>query len=237
MISIIIPVYNQADKLGATLKSIAAQTDQNFEVIVVDDGSKDNPDKVFGEFILSAGNSCLRGEGCYAFFQQENQGAPAARNHGYRESKGEYLFFCDADIVMKPDLLEKLRLTLEAHPAASYAYSSFLFGTKLFKVGPFDANKMRQAPYINPMALLRRADYPAGGWDESIKKFQDWDLWLTVLEEGHGGIFVPEVLYSVATGGTMSTWLPGFAYKLCPFLPAVKRYHAAMKIIKQKHNL
>lgn len=237
MISIIIPVYNQADKLGATLKSIAVQTDQDFEVIVVDDGSKDNPEKVFGEFILAAGNSCLRGEGCYAFFRQENQGAPAARNRGFQESKGEYLFFCDADIVMKPDLLEKLRLTLEAHPEASYAYSSFMFGTKLFKVGPFDAQKMRQMPYINPMALLRRCDFPKSGWDESIKKFQDWDLWLTVLEEGHGGIFVPEVLYSVATGGTMSTWLPSFAYKLCPFLPAVKRYRAAMKIIKQKHNL
>jgi len=92
-------------------------------------------------------------------------------------------------------------------------------------------------PYINPMALLRREHFPVGGWDESIKKFQDWDLWLTVLEAGHQGIFVPEVLYSVSTGGTMSVWLPAFAYKLCPFLPAVKKYWAAMKIIKQKHNL
>ena len=237
MISIIIPVYNQADKLEATLKSIATQTDQDFEVIIVDDGSKDNPEKVFGDFILAAGNSCLRGEGCYAFFRQENQGAPAARNRGFRESKGDYLFFCDADVVMKPDLLEKLRLTLEAHPEASYAYSSFLFGKKLFKVGPFDAHKMRQMPYINPMALLRRSAFPASGWDESIKKLQDWDLWLTMLENNHTGVFIDEALFKVSPSGNISSWLPAFAYKALPFLPQVKKYKQAMAIIKAKHNL
>ncbi|MCX6795128.1 MAG: glycosyltransferase family A protein [Candidatus Falkowbacteria bacterium] len=238
MISIIIPVYNQADKLGALLKSIALQSDQNFEVIIVDDGSKDNPEKVFGDFILSLrASGGLKGEGDYKFFKQENKGAPAARNHGFRESRGEYLFFCDADLTMDKTLLEKLRLTLEAHPEVSYVYSSFYFGRKLFKVGPFDANKMRKMPYINPMALLRREHFPVGGWDEGIKKFQDWDLWLTILEAGHQGIFVPEVLYHVQTGGTMSVWLPAIAYKLCPFLPAVKKYNSAMKIIKEKHRL
>ena len=237
MVSFIIPIYNQADKLGACLRSIAKQTDQDFEVIVVDDGSHDNPEKAFGDFINSEHATCLRGEGCYAFFHQANHGAPSARNHGFLESKGEYLFFCDADVTLNPDILTKLRATLDSHPEASYAYSSFYFGNKLFKVGPFSADKMRQAPYINPMALLRREHFPHRGWDESIKKFQDWDLWLTMLEEGHQGIFVPEVLYRVQTGGTMSTWLPGFAYKLCPFLPAVKRYKAAMAVIKQKHHL
>ncbi|MFZ4648856.1 MAG: glycosyltransferase family 2 protein [Patescibacteria group bacterium] len=238
MISIIIPVFNQADKLGACLKSIASQTDQNFEVVIVDDGSKDNPEKVFSDFIIYlSGIGGLKGVGDYQFFKQDNHGAPSARNHGFRESKGEYLFFCDADVIMKADLLEKLRITLEAHPEASYAYSSFYFGKKLFKVGPFDADKMCKAPYINPMALMRRSDYPANGWDESIKKFQDWDLWLTMLEAGHIGYFVPEILYGVQTGGTMSVWLPAIAYKICPFLPAVKKYWAAMKIIKQKHNL
>lgn len=238
MISIIIPIFNQADKLEACLKSIAAQTEQNFEVIIVDDGSKDNPEQVFSNFITSLRMSGgLRGEGAYVFLKQENHGAPSARNHGFRESKGEYLFFCDADVIMKPNLLETLRLTLEANPGASYAYSSFYFGNKLFKVGPFDSDKMRKMPYINPMALLRREHFPATGWDESIKKFQDWDLWLTVLEANHYGAFVPEVLYSVQTGGTMSVWLPSIAYKICPFLPAVKRYRAAMKNIKQKHGL
>ena len=238
MISIIIPIYNQADKLKLALESIAAQSDQNFEVIIVDDGSTDNPDLVFGEFIVSLRSRGIQGGlGGYAFYKQENGGAPSARNRGYQESKGSYLFFCDADIVMKPNLLERLRFVLNNNPDASYAYSSFYFGKKLFKVGPFDANKMRREPYINPMALLRREHYPECGWDESIKKFQDWDFWLTILENGYQGIFVPEVLYSVQTGGTMSTWLPGFAYKLFPFLPAVKRYQAAMKIIKKKHSL
>ena len=145
MISIIIPVYNQADKLGQALESIALQTDQNFEVIVVDDGSTDNPEKTFSDFTSSQCNTQGRcDDGGYLFLHQKNAGAPAARNHGFRESKGEYLFFCDADIIMKPNLLEKLRLALEAHPEASYSYSSFYFGGKLFKVGDFSTERMRK---------------------------------------------------------------------------------------------
>jgi len=232
MISVIIPIYNQAEKLGRTLESLNKQTYRDLEIIIVNDGSTDNPEKVFTDF-LAANQTELS----FYFLNQENKGAPAARNNGARNAKGDYFFFCDADAVLEPDALESLLSALSAVPTASYAYSSFKWGSRLFKGRPFDAAQLKKAPYIHTMALIRRADFPETGWDISIKKFQDWDLWLTMLENNKVGIFVDKLLFTVAPGGTMSSWLPSFAYKLCPFLPAVKKYKAAMAIIYQKHNL
>ena len=232
MISLIIPVYNQAKKLTIALNSIAKQTYRDWEVIIVNDGSKDDPEQAFTDFIQK--NNL---DNRFVFLNQTNQGAPAARNRGYREAKGDYLFFCDADADLKPEALNELWHTLQACPEASYAYPSFRWGSKLFKVGPFDPNKLQAGPYIHTMALIKRSDFPEKGWDESIRKFQDWDLWLTMLAAGKSGVWVDKVLFQIATGGTISSWLPACAYKLLPFLPSVKKYKAAMAIIKEKHGL
>ncbi len=232
MISVIIPVYNQADKILGTLKSLAKQTYQDFEVIIVNDGSRDNVEAVFSRYYQA-----LKVDQHYLFLNQENQGAPAARNRGEKEARGEYLFFCDADAVLVPDALEIMLQALVDNPSVSYAYSSFSWGRKLFRLGVFDPDKLKRMPYIHTMSLIRRSDYPSEGWDTRIKKLQDWDLWLTMLEKGKVGLFIPKVLFKVSPGGTISSWLPAFAYSLLPFLPSVKRYKAALKIVKEKHGL
>ena len=232
MISIIVPVYNQAQKLIKTLKSLANQTYLDYEVIIVNDGSRDQVDLVFAAYYKK-----LATENKYLFITQNNQGAPAARNRGLKEAAGEYLFFCDADAVLKPEALAIMLETLKLAPPASYAYPSFYWGRKLFKVGDFNPDKLKIGPYIHTMALIKRADFPAEGWDINIKKLQDWDLWLTMLEQGHIGIWVPQALFTVAPGGTISSWLPSFAYKFFPFLKRVKKYNEAVKIIKEKHGL
>jgi len=231
MISIIIPVYNQAIRLIKTLTSIASQTYQNFEVIIVNDGSHDGVEKVFAQYYQK-----LATEINYLFINQPNRGAPAARNRGFLEARGEYLFFCDADVVLEPNALEAMVGALEQNSQASYAYSAFKWGHKLFKVGEFDSERLKREPYINTMSLIRRVDFPANGWDETLKKFQDWDLWLTMLEAGKVVQYFSQVLFTVATGGTISSWLPSFAYKLLPFLPRVKKYQAAKKIIQIKYG-
>lgn len=232
MISIIIPVYNQAQKLIKTIASLSRQTYRDYEVIIVNDGSRDSVDLVFANYYKN-----LQTDNKYLFISQANQGAPAARNRGWREARGEYLFFCDADAVLEPRALEIMLKALDDNPSASYAYPSFNWGKKLFKVGDFNPDKLKQGPFIHTMALIRRADFPAGGWDTNIKKFQDWDLWLTMLEQGHIGLWIPQVLFTVAPGGTISSWLPSFAYKFLPFLKRVKKYQEAVKIIKEKHGL
>lgn len=232
MISIIIPVYNQAEKLIVALKSIAVQSYQDYEVIIVNDGSTDNPEQMFTNYIKKL--DCSQR---YVFLNQENHGAPAARNRGLREAGGEFLFFCDADAVLKPIALDTMLAALQNEAQAAYAYSSFYWGRKFFQVGTFDQERLQREPYIHTMSLIRRSDFPETGWDESIKKFQDWDLWLTMLAQNKHGVFIPQALFTVSPGGTISSWLPSFAYQLLPFLPAVKKYQAALKIIKEKHGL
>jgi glycosyltransferase involved in cell wall biosynthesis len=234
MISIIIPVYNRAKVIGKTLESIKNQTYKNYEVIIINDGSTDKTEDAVSNFLAKAGDSFTNE---LSFFNQKNQGAPAARNNGFQKAKGDLLFFCDADTFLKPEALEKMFNTLAAHPEASYTYSSFFWGKKLFKLFPFDANRLRQMPYINTMSLIRRSDFPVQGWDVALKKFQDWDLWLTMLEQGHIGFWIEEPLFTIDPSGIISNWLPKVAYKYFPFLPAVQRYNNAMAIIKKKHSL
>lgn len=229
MISIIIPIYNQANKLSKCLDSILKQSYKNYEVIVVDDASKDDVVGVINKYKKLLNVNCYR--------LNVNSGAPAARNKGFKESRGEYLLFCDADVILEQDVLETMLNALNKHFEASYAYSSFLWGRKLFKLWPFDAEKLKQMPYIHSTSLIRRAHFPSNGWDESIKKLQDWDLWLTMLKQRHTGVWVDKILFKAHPKGTMSSWLPSFAYKLMPFLPSVKRYKKAVEIIKKKHCL
>ena len=169
------------------------------------------------------------------YSKQKNQGAPTARNNGFNLSTGEYVLFCDADIEWVDKAFEIMVAELKNDPEASYVYPSFKFGWKLFRLWEFDEQKLRKMPYIHPMALMYRKDFP--GFDPILKKFQDWDLWLTMLENGHRGKWIDQVLFTMETGGTMSNWLPGFAYKFFPFLPDVKKYNKAKDIISRKHNL
>jgi len=232
MISIIIPVYNQAKKITKTLASIAKQTCTDYEVIIVNDGSNDGVEKVFSNY-----SKKIDSNNHYLFINQNNQGAPAARNRGQKVARGNYLFFCDADAVLHPQVLEIMLKTLESNPGVSYVYSSFKWGYKLFKLGNFDPDKLQKMPYIHTMSLIRRSDFPVNGWDENIKKLQDWDLWLTMLAAGKIGLWIPQVLFTVSPGGTISSWLPAAAYQLLPFLPAVIKYKRALKIVKEKHGL
>lgn len=233
MISIIIPAYNRAEQLNCCLSSVMAQTFKNFEVIVVNDGSTDKTADVLKEFKSKFKDNGLE----FKIIDQDNKGAPNARNHGFQAAKGDYVLFCDADAILEKSYLWDMINALQNNPEASYVYSSFYWGKKIFKLQPFDGKKLRQMPYIHTTSLIRTKNFPNTGWDEEIKKLQDWDLWLTMMEEGHQGIWLDKILFRVCPGGTMSNWLPSFSYKLFPFLPAVKKYQAAVRVVKEKHGL
>jgi glycosyltransferase involved in cell wall biosynthesis len=230
-ISIIIPLYNHKHAIGKCLDSIISQSINDFEVIIVNDGSTDSPDDVIGAYAAKFNSLDKR----YHIINQPNRGANAARNRGFREAQGKFLLFCDADVVMEPVMLETMVKTLEENPQASYAYCAHKFGRKLFRLFAFSAERLRTMPYIHTSSLIRREYFT--GFDENVKRLQDWDLWLTMLEQGHSGVWIDQVLFSYSPGGTMSAWLPSFAYKLLPFLPQVKRYKAAVGLIKAKHKL
>ncbi len=229
-ISVIIPAYQHAREIPLCLDSIFRQTFTDFEVIVVNDGSTDRTLEALAPY-----------RDRITVVTQENRGAPAARNRGFTLSRGPYVLFCDADVVMRPEYLATMLATLERHPEASYAYSSFRYGLKKFRSWPFDADRLRTMNYIMTSSVIRREHFP--GFDESIRRFQDWDLWLTMLEQGRIGVWIPEILFTVIPHKEgISRWLPRFAYRF-PWkkfgirIRAVDAFVAAERIIKEKHHL
>ncbi len=239
MISIVIPTYNHASSLPKCLDSLFSQTYKDIEVIVVNDGSTDNTNEVVKPYLDRI-----------KYIEQENRGSNPARNRGVAEAlgrspageaSGEYLLFCDADITLQPDALSKLLHALEQNPEVSYVYCSFIFGNKKFPCQPFDADELRKNNYINTMALICREHFP--GFDEEIWRFQDWDLWLTMLEAGHTGILVPEYLmHATIERQGISTMIPSFMHRIpwhwIGWKPrSIREHDKAKRIVMEKHGL
>jgi glycosyltransferase involved in cell wall biosynthesis len=231
MISVIIPLYNNKKTIEKTVKSILSQTYRNLEIIMVDDASDDGGAENIKKF-----NGRIK-----VFYGDGHHGANWARNFGARRAEGNCLFFCDADVILKKNALEILKKTLDKNKNASFAYSSFKLGWKKFISQPFDAEALRRQNYISTMSLISRKDFP--GFDEHLEKFQDWDLWLTILKRGGVGVFVPEILfYAKPSRRGKSKWFPSFFYKI-PWnklgikIKALEEYDNALKKIEVKHGL
>ncbi|HUB85930.1 MAG TPA: glycosyltransferase family A protein, partial [Rhizomicrobium sp.] len=101
--SVIIPVYNRADVLGRALQSVLAQSFQDFEIVVVDDGSRDDPRAV----VEAIGDRRIR------YVRQENKGGAAARNRGFDEACGQFVALLDSDDRFLPHHLEQMHRLLD----------------------------------------------------------------------------------------------------------------------------
>lgn len=102
-VSVVIPSYNHAAFIGDAVASVLDQTWNNFELIIVDDGSKDDTLRILGQF----DDPRIR------VFAQDNRGAHAAINHGLKVADGEYLAILNSDDMYKPDRIERLIEFLE----------------------------------------------------------------------------------------------------------------------------
>lgn len=99
LVSIIMPSYNTAKFIPETIRSVLAQTYQNWELIIVDDCSPDNTDEAVGAF--------LSDERIHYFKNEKNSGAAVSRNKALREAKGRWIAFLDSDDLWEPEKLEK----------------------------------------------------------------------------------------------------------------------------------
>ena len=229
-VSIVIPTYQHAGEIPLCLESIFEQTFTDYEVIVVNDGSTDGTREVLAPYLARID-----------YIEQENRGGNSARNRGFDQAKGDYILFCDADVIMRPDMLEKMLVALKSHPEASYAYSSFKFGWKKFRLWPFSGDKLRRMNYIHTTSLIRREHFPR--FDEKISRLQDWDLWLTMLERGHVGFWIPEYLFQcLPHQGGISLWVPKI-FNVIPWrklgirMKNLEKLEEARRIMKEKHHL
>ena len=117
-VSVIIPVYNAEKYLKQCIDSLLAQTEDNIEIIVVNDGSTDGSAEIVGTYLEKFDNICL--------INQENKGAPWARISGINAAHGKYLGFVDADDFVKPEMYKVLYDLAEAN-AADLVYCNYEF--------------------------------------------------------------------------------------------------------------
>ena len=134
-------------------------------------------------------------------------GAPKKRNDGFDKSTQPYVFFCDDDIVLPANYLQTLfdRLKLE-HKSnhIGYSYTGY-YGVVLhpethpfrgnFRTPstPFNPTALKQGNYISTMSLMKREVFPR--FDETLTRFQDWDMYLTLLEQGIHGVMASDVFF------------------------------------------
>ena len=122
MISIVTPVYNAAAFIEKTIEMVQAQTYTDWELLLVDDGSKDNSIDVIQSYLQKTRDARIRliEKGC-------NEGAALTRNRGIKEAKGRYIAFLDADDVWFPEKLELQMKFMEAKQAG-FVFSAYEFG-------------------------------------------------------------------------------------------------------------
>jgi glycosyltransferase involved in cell wall biosynthesis len=178
-VSVVIPTYRHQDTIISTLESVFSQTFQDFEVIVVNDGSPDQTAHLLAPLTAS---------GRIRYLEQSNQGQAAARNRGLAEATGEFIAFLDDDDLWPPDKLEWQVAYLERDPSIAAvvgAYEliadSIASGTSIVGCeGVITAEEIsRGIPFASPGQTLIRTQVlrEIGGLDTRLWGADDMDLW------------------------------------------------------------
>ena len=188
MISVIIPAYNREKVIKKSIESVLNQTIKNIEVIVVDDGSKDNTKNI----VMSIKDERLK------YIYQENAGACAARNRGIAEAKGEYIAFHDSDDEWLENKLEKQIMLLDN--GADFVSCGMRRNTsqKIKKIElDYDitiSNLLKYNIMSTQTMIMKKEVCEKVKFDTSFKKFQDWDYVLQVFIQGFKIDYVNELL-------------------------------------------
>ena len=182
-VSVIIPTHNRRDYVREAIASVVAQTYQDFELIVVDDGSDDDTGTLVAEF--SPVCPSLR------YVCQANRGVSVARNTGVALSSGHYLAFLDSDDVWQPSKLERQLAFFGAHPRASICQTEEIWLRRGVRVNPHAKHRKTggdifarslERCLVSPSAvMLRRSLFDrVGGFDPCLPACEDYDLWLRI---------------------------------------------------------
>ena len=189
LVSVIIPAYRAAKWISTTLDSVLAQTFTDYEITVVNDGSPDTEEL---ERVLEPYRHRIR------YLCQENQGLSGARNTGIRASSSRYIAPLDADDIWEPEHLAAQIAVLEANPSIDVVYADArLFGDipnagrTLMELSPceeeitFERLVTRQCIVPVCVSVARRESLlRAGLFDPALRRTEDFDLWLRILQQG-----------------------------------------------------
>ena len=197
-VSVLVTVYNYEHAVGEALRSVAASTYTDFEVVVVDDGSHDGSVPAVAQTLAE-----LHWVPALQLVRAENAGLAAARNLAAERARGELVFVLDADNAVYPHALERLVSALDGDGGADFAYGM------LQKVGAatgaedlmswlaWDPLRLRYGNYIDAMAMIRRdALLAVGGYTSDFRLYgwEDFALWCAFAQTGRRGVRVPEIV-------------------------------------------
>jgi glycosyltransferase involved in cell wall biosynthesis len=203
LVSIIMPAYNAEKTIVDSIESVLRQTYINWELIVVNDGSKDSTSEV----VLAINDERLR------LIEQENGGVANARNNGINYAKGEYIAFLDSDDLWVEEKLEIQITTLEVGKYKMCFAKTWCFGENLNQTTDCfvnvaldfeDRDKILIYDFIPILTVLIAKDVleDVGYFDETLHGVEDWDLWIRVLQK-YDAIYVDEFLakYRISSTG------------------------------------
>jgi len=231
-VSVIIPTYNRETFIQKALESVFAQTYQDFEIIVMDDGSTDAT-----RDIVSGLDKRVR------YFYQENKGIAGARNAGIMKSGGEFVAFLDSDDYWMPDKLERQIRLFNEHPeygmVASCCASVRLDGSFRKKNRPgrsgwilrdlFTKNFIRTSS-----AVIRRESLDKTGlFDENLTECEEYDLWLRIAARYPVGFINESLAVYVDNPAGVST--DSLAGRICR-LTVLEKDYLKKKIPRKIYN-
>jgi glycosyltransferase involved in cell wall biosynthesis len=187
-VSVITPAYNVAAFIRDTLDSVFAQTFQDWELVIVDDGSTDDTAAIAAEYAARDGRVRL--------IRQENRGLAGARNTALAAAQGEFLTLLDSDDIWDPGFLASQLAVFARHPD-----TGLVTGSARWFGGPFDGQLVRPevegAPAVALeemladeaaifiMTTFRRAVVESIGlFDATKRRSEDWDFWLRAVQAG-----------------------------------------------------
>ena len=200
-ISVVIPAYNCEASLKESVESVLSQTFQDFEIVIVNDGSTDRTKLVAEELIADYPNYKIR------LINQENSGQPAiARNRGISEAIGEYILPLDSDDMIISTMLEDCLNLLKNNSSVAIAYTDRQdFGTsnELIVASDYNFERLKYANHLSYCALYRKKVWQeVGGYRTNIKGCEDWDFWIAAGAKGYFGGRIPKPLFKYRRNNT-----------------------------------
>jgi hypothetical protein len=197
-VTVVVPCHDDGELLIEAVASVERSIDEAYELIVVDDGSRQPRTVAVLDLLAAAG---------YDVHRLPHGGLAAARNHGFAAARAPFVVPLDADNRLLPGFVGPALAVLAGEPSLGAVYGDRVdFGGRngRVEVGPFDVHRLAGGNYVDACAVLRRQAWQeCGGYDGAmpLQGWEDWELWLAMVERGWVLRWLPE---------------PGFEYRVRP---------------------
>lgn len=202
LVSIIIPTYKNRGALEKSIQSCLNQTYSNIEVIVVDDNGLGTPKQIETQTIIKKFNNCTK---LRYIIHETNKNGAAARNTGIKESNGNLIAFLDDDDCFLPNKITQQVRFLKTHPQYDAAYCLASRQNKPIKTTPYEGDVsyellLGKSNIFTPTMIFKKEKLiNIGGFDESFRRHQDYELLLRFFAKGYRIGCLTEILTNLGT--------------------------------------